>query len=195
MSSAARSESTAAGTVSPVVLIGPMAAGKTSVGRILARILCREFVDTDKAIVREHGPIPDIFAERGEDAFRELEADTVAAALRSGAVVSLGGGAVLHEATQLLLEGATVVMITVSEEAVAARIDNNKRPLLREEGVVAWRRIAAEREPLYRRFAHAIADTSHRPMRRVAEEVAAWVLEHEHSGGIENENDQGVTSV
>lgn len=182
-------------TPPPVALIGPMAAGKSSVGRILARVLSREFIDTDKAIVRDHGPIPTIFAERGEEGFREVEAETVAAALRPGAVVSLGGGAVLREDTQRLLKQATVVLITVSEEAVAVRIDNDKRPLLAEEGVVAWRRITDAREPIYRSLADAVADTSHRPMRRVAEEVAAWVLECEHQGGVVNEKERGATSV
>lgn len=179
----------------PVALIGPMAAGKSSVGRMLSRILCREFIDTDKAIVRKHGPIPEIFASRGEDGFRELEAETVAASLRPGTVVSLGGGAVLHGATQKRLQDATVVLVTVSEEAVAPRIDNNKRPLLAEEGIVAWRRIAEARQPTYKMLADAVADTSHRPMRTVAEEVAAWVLEYEHPGGAVHEKERGATSV
>ncbi|WP_293696659.1 shikimate kinase [uncultured Agrococcus sp.] len=178
----------------PVVLIGPMAAGKSSVGRTLAKVLAREFIDTDKVIVRDNGPIPEIFAELGERGFRELEANVVAEALRPGAVVSLGGGAVLDEGTRARVADSTVVLITVSEAAVASRIDNNKRPLLAEEGIVAWRRITAEREPLYRQLADAVADTSHRPMRRVAEEIAAWVLEHEHPGS-ESKKERGITSV
>lgn len=167
----------------PVVLIGPMAAGKTSVGRSLARLLARDFIDTDKEIVRLHGPIPAIFAEHGERHFRQLEAEAVAASLRAGAVVALGGGAVLHEGTRALLQGATVVLVTVTPEAVAARIDNDRRPLLAEGGLDAWLRISSERESVYRALADAEADTSTRPMRRVAEELAAWVLEHEHHGG------------
>ncbi|HIY67099.1 MAG TPA: shikimate kinase [Candidatus Agrococcus pullicola] len=178
----------------PVVLIGPMAAGKSSVGRMLAKVLAREFIDTDKVIVRHNGPIPEIFAAQGERGFRELEASVIAEALRPGTVVSLGGGAVLHEGTRARIADATVVLITVSESAVERRIDNNKRPLLAEEGIVAWRRITAEREPLYRQLADAVADTSHRPMRRVAEEIAAWVLEHEHPGSGKTK-ERGVISV
>ena len=159
-----------------------MAAGKTSVGRAVAKILAREFVDTDRVIIAKHGPVPAIFAERGEGAFRELEAEAVAASLQRGAVVALGGGAVLHPETQELLRTATVVHVTVSEDAVAKRIDNDKRPLLADEGIAAWRRILADRQHIYEDLADVEADTSRRPMRLVAEEVAAWVLEHEHPG-------------
>lgn len=71
-----------------LVLVGPMAAGKTSVGRRVARRLGVAFVDTDKRIVAEHGPIPGIFAEYGEAHFRELERAAVAQALADGGVIS-----------------------------------------------------------------------------------------------------------
>lgn len=172
----------------PVALIGPMAAGKSSVGRRLARLLAREFIDTDKVIVREHGDIPSIFAEHGEAVFREYEHAAVAASLLPNRIVSLGGGAVLHEGTRALLESATVVLVTVSEQAVAGRINNDRRPLLRDGGVAAWRRIAEARAPLYKELAALEADTSRRPMTQIAEEIAAWVLEHEHRAGVGDEN-------
>lgn len=164
----------------PVVLIGPMAAGKSSIGRRLARLLSRDFIDTDKRIVAEHGPISEIFSDFGEEHFRELEHAAVEQSLVEGHIVALGGGAVLHPATRELLSDATVVLVNVSEQAVASRIDNDKRPLLRQDGIAAWRRIANEREPIYRALATLEADTSRRPMVRIAEEIAAWVLEHEH---------------
>ena len=164
----------------PVALIGPMAAGKSSVGRRLAKILSRDFVDTDRRVTAEHGPIPAIFEEQGEAVFRQLEHEQVAKSLLPGHIVALGGGAVLNEATRALLAEATVVLVTVTESAVAARIDNDRRPLIAEGGVSAWRRIAADREPIYRQLAHVEADTSRRPIAHIAEEVAAWVLEHEH---------------
>lgn len=77
-----------------------MGAGKTSIGRRVARAIGLPFTDTDAAVVREHGPIPVLFAERGEAEFRRLERDAVAAALASGGVVSLGGGAVLDPQTR-----------------------------------------------------------------------------------------------
>ena len=102
----------------PVALIGPMAAGKTSIGRKLASRLGRTFADTDRLVVLEHGPIPEIFAERGEAAFRHWEAQAVQHALTPGTVVALGGGAVLDADTRALLrEQATVVLVTVDERA------------------------------------------------------------------------------
>ena len=81
-----------------IVLIGPMGAGKTSVGRRVARALEVPFADTDKLVVRDHGPIPELFAHHGEGYFRALERDAVAEALERGGVVALGGGAVLDTA-------------------------------------------------------------------------------------------------
>ncbi len=84
----------------PVVVIGPMGAGKSSVGKRVAKALGVPFTDTDRVIAREHGPIPGIFAERGEPAFRELEARAVRDAIATGGVVSVGGGAVTHADTR-----------------------------------------------------------------------------------------------
>src|SRR5690606_11174633 len=69
-----------------LALVGPMAAGKTSVGRKVARLLHVPFTDTDRRVVAEHGPIPRIFAEEGEARFREYERAAVAAALAEGGV-------------------------------------------------------------------------------------------------------------
>jgi shikimate kinase len=77
-----------------LVLIGAPAAGKTRLGKRVAKILNVPFIDTDKRIVAKHGVIATIFAEHGEDRFRELERDEVLAALSENAVVALGGGAV-----------------------------------------------------------------------------------------------------
>jgi shikimate kinase len=159
----------------PVVIIGPMGAGKSSVGKRVARALGVPFTDTDRAVVRVHGPIPAIFAERGEAAFRALEADAVRTALRTGGVVALGGGAVTHPETRAALAGARVVLLTVSPEAVADRIAGSDRPLLATGGLEAWQAIADERAATYAELAHVTVDTSRRPMTRVAEEVAAWV--------------------
>ncbi|MFX5684625.1 shikimate kinase, partial [Acinetobacter baumannii] len=83
-----------------LVLIGPMGAGKTSVGRRVARALGEPFSDTDKIVVRDHGPIPDLFRAHGEAHCRSRERDAVAEALERGGVVALGGGAVLDPVTR-----------------------------------------------------------------------------------------------
>ncbi|MGC5075957.1 shikimate kinase [Agrococcus sp. DT81.2] len=167
-----------AGTVPPVALIGPMAAGKSSLGRKLAARIGRTFADTDKVVVLEHGPIPQIFAEHGEVAFRRWEAEAVRRALVPGAVVALGGGAVLDERTRALLAHATVVLVTVDEQVVERRLSGGGRPLV-ADGITAWRRVAAEREPIYRELADTVVDTSRTPMAQLVDRLEAWLAERE----------------
>lgn len=157
----------------PVVLIGPMGAGKTRIGKRVARILHTGFVDTDKVIVAEHGAIPEIFATQGEAHFRALERAAVVSALAGNDVVALGGGAVLDDQTRADLTSHRVVLVTVTAEAVAPRIANSRRPLLRD-GLTDWERIYAERRHLYEQLAGLTVDTSHRPIDAVAQEVATW---------------------
>lgn len=156
-----------------VVLVGPMGAGKTKVGRRVARLLGREFTDTDKMVVAEHGPIAAIFAEHGEPYFRRLEREAVARALSTDDVVSLGGGAVLDASTRSDLAAQRVVYLTVSARAVEGRLGEGKRPLIRN-GVSDWQRIFDERRALYEEVADLEIDTSHRPFDGIAEEVAVW---------------------
>lgn len=159
----------------PVALIGPMAAGKSSVGRKLASRLGATFVDTDREIVRVHGPIADLFASRGEPAFRAIEAETVAAALADDAVVSLGGGAPLAAATQARLADAHVVLLMIDDRQAERRIAGSARPLLADGGIDAWRRILAEREPTYRALADLEVDASRRKMSDIVAEIATWL--------------------
>lgn len=160
-----------------LVLAGPMGAGKTSVGRRVSKLLGLSFTDTDKAIAREHGPIPQIFAQHGEARFREWEREAVSDALSSGGVVSLGGGAVVDAGTRALLRTVPVVLLTVSPEAVAARLKETGRPLLdgEEEPVARWSRILDERREWYEEVADVTFDTSRTPMARVAEQIAEWM--------------------
>jgi shikimate kinase len=161
-----------------LVLVGPMAAGKTSVGRRVARRLGVEFVDTDKRIVAAHGPIPSIFADHGEPHFRDLERRAVADAISEGGVISLGGGAVTDEVTRELLRGHSVVFLTVSAEAVADRLRGSNRPLLSgEDPIERWKRIFDERRGWYAEVASATFDTSRRPMQKIADEIVAWKRE------------------
>jgi shikimate kinase len=157
----------------PVVLIGPMGAGKTRIGKRVARILGTKFVDTDKVIVAENGPIAEIFAAQGEPHFRALERAAVVRALEGSDVVALGGGAILDEETRADLTGHQVVLVTVTAEAVAPRIADGRRPLLRD-GLTDWERIYAERRHLYEQLAKLTVDTSHRPIDLIAKEVAEW---------------------
>ncbi|PZF65414.1 shikimate kinase [Curtobacterium sp. MCBD17_013] len=166
----------------PVVLIGPMGAGKSTVGKRAAKALGVPFTDTDREIVREHGPIDRIFAERGEAAFRDLERAAVDAALDTGGVVAVGGGAVTHAATRAAIATCRVVLLTVSADAVAERIVGTDRPLLAVGGIDAWTAIADARAATYASLAHVVVDTSRRPMSRVVDDVVAWVRAAETPG-------------
>lgn len=158
-----------------VVLIGPMGAGKTSVGRRVARALGAPFSDTDKIVVRDHGPIPALFLAQGEARFRELEREAVVEALARGGVVALGGGAVLDPATRERLSAHRVVLLTVAPHVVASRIQGDERPLLGgEDPVERWQRIYEERRPVYERAADISFDTSSGPLARVVDDIVAW---------------------
>lgn len=157
------------------VLIGPMASGKSKIGRRVANQLGVDVIDTDKTIVAEFGAIADIFAEQGEKAFRAIEREHVVRALSDPAIVSLGGGAVLDADTQHDLERLPVVYLTVTPEAVAWRINTDKRPLLAENGLQRWKEIFAERRPIYERLASITIDTSSGRLDDMAANIAQWV--------------------
>lgn len=158
-----------------LVLVGPMGAGKTSVGRRVAKQLGLPFVDTDAAIARAYGPLPDIFAARGEQGFRELERAAVAQALSDGGVISLGGGAVLHPQTREALAAHRVVLLTVAPEVVAGRIRGSRRPLLQDgDPLQRWTEISDARRHLYDEVADVVFDTSHGPLQAVVDAVARW---------------------
>ncbi|WP_210481359.1 shikimate kinase [Naasia sp. SYSU D00948] len=160
-----------------LVIIGPPGAGKTKVGKRVARRLGLPFADTDKLIVARHGAIADIFAEHGEPYFRALERDTVVEALTTEGIVSLGGGAVLDPRTQADLRERRVALIMVDEDGVAERIEGEKRPLLAAGGVAAWKALVDQRRPIYEALATRTFDSSHRPMDDVAADVTEWLLE------------------
>jgi shikimate kinase / 3-dehydroquinate synthase len=136
-----------------------MGAGKSTVGRDVADRLERELVDLDREIERASGrSVPQIFVERGETAFRELETEAAHSALRRDrpAVVALGGGAVTSEATrELLRERAVTVHLLVDVEDAWSRAGGGDRPLAHDE--TSFRTLFAERDPLYREAADASA--------------------------------------
>lgn len=118
-----------------VYLTGFMGTGKSAVGRALARRLRRRFVDLDAAVERSAGlPVAGIFARRGEAAFRRLERAALAkAAARGGAVVALGGGALLDARNRALAaRTGTVVRLTCSRRELVRRLRAKRaeRPLL-----------------------------------------------------------------
>jgi shikimate kinase len=160
-----------------VVLIGAPGAGKSRIGKRIAKSLDLPFIDTDQRIVAQHGVIADIFATHGEPHFRGVERVEVEKALHEHAVVSLGGGAVLDPQTQAELSQLNVVQLVVSEEQVAPRLANDKRPLIGGD-IEKWKALVEARKPLYDSLSTLIVDTSTRPATTIAEEIAHWVKEH-----------------
>ncbi len=161
-----------------LVVIGAPGAGKTRVGKRVARILGVPFVDTDRRIVQRHGPIAQMFQAAGENHFRMMERIEVKRALAEHGVVSLGGGAILDRDTQAELAGLRVALMTVDADAVRSRI-GTKRPLLAEGGIAAWERLVEARREIYERLAGRSFDSSSRPIDAIAAEMADWVRSDE----------------
>ncbi|MBK0418165.1 shikimate kinase [Leucobacter sp. CSA1] len=157
-----------------IVFVGPMAAGKTSLGKRVARELGIPFVDSDALFVQAHGPIVDFFAAHGEEEFRRIEAEVIAEELaKPGArIFALGGGAVLSERTRALLSEHPVVLLMTTQEAVLRTANISRRPLLRDDPE-AWGRILAERKPLY----EAVADVTYRTDRATKDQLAVRVTQ------------------
>jgi len=161
-----------------VVLIGPPASGKTKIGKRVATQLGVSHLDTDRMVVEQHGPVPEIFSTRGEDTFRTLEREAVIRALATDSVVSLGGGAVTRDDTQRDLAHHTVIVLTISPDAVAHRLDNDKRPLL-TDGLASWETLVEKRQPLYDLVARHTIDVSNRDPDDVAHEIVSWLADNE----------------
>ncbi len=158
------------------MLIGAPAAGKTRLGKRIARLMDLPFLDTDKMVVAQHGSIPEIFAEHGEAQFRVWEREAVVEALSSTGVVAFGGGAVLNAETQDDLQGLTVALVSITPEEAEKRIQDSSRPLL-SGGIDAWRALVESRQPIYDRVSTFTVDTSRRPLDHIAEEVVAQLQE------------------
>ena len=137
-----------------MVLIGLPGAGKTSAGRRAARRLDVPFADSDSLIeARAEATVSDIFAVQGEAAFRGLEADVIASALRtSDGILALGGGAVTTPAVRDALRASAVPVVHLATTAASALIrvgDGSSRPLLRDDPAGRLAVLEQQRNPLY----------------------------------------------
>src|SRR3990172_10853526 len=144
-----------------IFLVGLMGAGKTSVGRALAKRLHKTFYDTDQEIERATGvKIPVIFEIEGEAGFRAREAKLLAELVRrTNIVVATGGGAVLSEQNRrLLAEHGTVIYLRATAPHLLQRTHHDKnRPLLQtDDPLKKLQELFAQRDPLYREIADVI---------------------------------------
>ncbi|WP_245820122.1 MULTISPECIES: shikimate kinase AroK [Thalassolituus] len=159
-----------------VFLIGPMGAGKSTIGRLLSQELKYEFFDSDKVIEERCGAdIPWIFDKEGEAGFREREESVIdELTQQKGIVLSTGGGAVLRsENRQHLASRGTVIYLCTSVDQQLARTARDRnRPLLQTADPEAvLRKLFAERDPLYRSVADIIIETDQRNPRWVIQEL------------------------
>ena len=141
-----------------LILIGPPGCGKSTVGAALAQKLTIDFIDTDVAIEASYGhKISDIFVDKGEEFFRDLEFDVLGQSLMiENCVLSLGGGAPIAQRAQELLKSANtpIFFLEVSLAVAAPRVGFNRdRPLLLGNPRAQWQSLAETRRPIYESLA------------------------------------------
>jgi 3-dehydroquinate synthase len=181
-----------------IFLVGLMGAGKTTIGRMLARRLGMRFADSDHEIeARTGASVPWIFEIEGEPSFRKREAEMIRELTAgSGLVLATGGGAVLNpDSRRLLAERGTVIYLRASVNSILARTAHDKnRPLLQTaDPRRKLEDLTAQREPLYREIADIVIDTG-RPnvqsmVQTILDQLAA-VEARQRTGTRTNMNEQ-----
>jgi shikimate kinase len=163
-----------------IFLIGPMGAGKSSVGRYLAKQLDMDFYDTDEEVEKRTGvDLAWIFDVEGEDGFRKREAAVVVdLAKHSNVILATGGGTIITpENREILAERGAIVYLEVALEHQHTRVVNDsRRPLLRvkNRGEVLVK-LQQEREPHYEALADFKVQTDNRSVRAVADDILNWL--------------------
>jgi len=169
----------------PIVLVGLMATGKTTVGRSIAVRLHRPFFDSDAMIEARTGKtVAELWRTGGEPAFRSLETEALEAALDSEppGVVAAAGGVVLAPANRARLrraaaEGATVVWLRAAPALLASRVrPNDHRPLLADDPAGTLRTMAEEREALYAEVAQRVVDVEGLSVGQIVSQIVPVVV-------------------
>lgn len=162
-----------------VILVGFMGAGKSTVGRALARKLHQAHHDLDDLIVKAAGKtIPEIFDERGDAGFRQLEHDTLIQALADTDILSTGGGTPMQPANFDLLKTSKtpVVLLEASANTVLRRIGHDaNRPLVQQLGQSGLIALQHQRDPRYHELADLVIQTDHMLPDEIADQILAWL--------------------
>lgn len=150
-----------------IILVGPRASGKTTVGKMLATRLHRHFIDTDDVVQKQtNKTIAQIVDEQGWDRFREIESQILTEVMLSNAVVATGGGMVISEKNRHYMKNNGIVFyLATSAETVVARLKSNpavsQRPSLTGLSITEEiTGIIEQRAPLYQESAHYIIDAN-----------------------------------
>ena len=161
-----------------ILLVGFMGVGKSTTGKLLAGRLGARYLDSDERVKERTGlTVPEIFARRGEAAFRAEESEVLreACAATGPVVVGVAGGAVLDPANRALMRtSGTVVWLRARLETIVQRVgDGRGRPLLGDDPAAAVRRLYPQREQLYAELADVVVDVDDVAAVQVAGEIAA----------------------
>jgi len=167
-----------------IILVGPMGAGKTTIGKQLAQQLGRDFYDSDREIEEHTGAnIPLIFELEGEEGFRKREKNIlIELTQKQGIVLATGGGAVLEpdNRAQLANNGFVIYLSAPLAQLFNRTSKDRNRPLLQTENPrKKLEEIIATRDPLYREVADIIIETDDKPVRNVVKNLLLKISEYD----------------
>lgn len=164
---------------SNIVLIGMMGTSKTTSGKLLAKRLGLDFIDSDAVIEKSAGKtVNEIFKTRGEPFFRDLESRVIKELSNfSSHVIATGGGVVLREKNMLELSRTSVIIgLTCDDDVIYNRVGKNpNRPLLKNGGLERIKQISKERRHLYEKYSDYTVDTSTLTPQEVVDIIVALV--------------------
>nr|AAX77742.1 unknown protein [synthetic construct] len=166
-----------------IFLIGPVGAGKSTIGKQLAKQLKLEFIDSDDVIEKKCGvDINWIFDLEGEEGFRKREREVIAEILaeKQNIVLATGGGAILDPETRSLLSsrGKVVYLEATIEQQLERTSKDTKRPLLRvDDKRPVLEQLMAEREPLYRSIADVVVETNGATVKNIVNKISTFLVE------------------
>ncbi|MFO7929526.1 MAG: shikimate kinase [Candidatus Humimicrobiaceae bacterium] len=157
-------------------LIGFMGSGKSTVGKLLAERLDFLFIDTDRIIeIKEKKPISEIFKEKGEKYFRDVESEVIRKIYRNkNCIFACGGGAILTEENfKVIKKSSKIIYLKVSPSEILKRVGNSKdRPLLQsKDKMKRVKALLGKRKGLYEKCADIIVDTDKKETEEVVNEI------------------------